>query len=358
MSDQSLTDHSVPGERYTHRGLDYPLGQWAPPADRPHEVAPGVRWLRMPLPFSLDHINLWLLDDRDENGPGTAIVDTGLNAPVCRDVWQAILPGLHITRVIVTHFHPDHVGLAGWLCEKTGAPLDMARTEYLYARNLQLDARETPPAEAIALALDAGWPAAAIAKLQAQKWRMFASATAPLPGRYHRLCDGDQLSIGGRNWRIVVGRGHAPEHVCLVDEAGQVMIAGDQVLPRISSNVSLPLMEPMADPLGDWLDSIEQFRALPEDLLVLPSHGHPFHGLHERLAQLAQGHAERLDALRTFCATPKTAYECFPVLFSRAVDDSMISLATGEALAHLRRLEVQGLMRRERYGTALWFTAV
>ncbi len=357
MSDVSLTDDGPDGA-FSHKGLDYPLGHWAPSPERPYEVAPGVRWLRMPLPISLDHINLWLLDDRDENGPGTAIVDTGLNVPLCRDVWAALLPSIRVTRVIATHFHPDHIGLAGWLTERTGAPLWMTRTEYLLARTLQLDMRDVPPPEALAFALDAGWPEASVNLMQSRGWRLFAKATTPLPSGYRRMEDGERINIGGRVWQVVVGRGHSPEHACLLSEDGDLMISGDQVLPRISSNVSVSSIEPMGDPLGEWLASIERLKDLPDRLLVLPAHNAPFHGLHQRLDQLADEHRDRLEALHAFCASPRTIHECFPILFKRPIDDSVISAATGETLAHLRRLEVEGRVRRARHGTALRFGSV
>ena len=357
MSDISLVGQGREGV-WSHKGLDYPLGRWAPPPDRPYEVAPGVRWLRMPLPMSLDHINLWLLDDQDEKGPGTAIVDTGLNASICRDVWSALLPSLRVTRVIATHFHPDHMGLAGWLEGATGAPLWMSRGEYLSARLFQLDGRETPPAEVIAMAVDAGWPNAAVDRLRAQKWDMMGQLAAPLPNGYRRLVDGDRLDIGGRIWRVMMGHGHSPEHACLISDDDGLMISGDQVLPQISSNVSVHAMEPMADPLGGWLDSIDSLRSLSDKMLVLPAHGFPFHGLHERLDQLAGEHRRQLDELCDFCTTPRTVHECFAVLFKRQIDDSALILASGEAWAHLRRLECEGRVVRERHGRELRFRTV
>lgn len=357
MNDFSLTDHGPEGS-LSHKGLDYPMGRWAPAPDRPHEVAPGVRWLSMPLPFKIGHINLWLLDDHDERGPGTAIVDTGLNTPTGRDVWQAILPGIHVTRVFATHFHPDHTGLAGWLNEKTGAPLWMTRTEYLTGRMLQLDARDKPPAEALAFASDAGWSDISINNLRSKPWNFFSRGVAPLPATYRRMNDGEQINIGGRTWRVVVGRGHSPEHACLVCDDDKLMLSGDQVLPKISSNVSVSMMEPMADPLGDWLESIERLKKLPGDLLVLPAHNSPFHGLHERLDQLELGHRQGLEALYDHCLAPRTIHECFTVLFKRPIDEALLGLATGEAMAHLRYLEARGRLRRERHGATLRFCAI
>lgn len=356
MSDASLIDHGL-GAGRTSRGLDYPLGQWTPSPEHPHEVAPGVRWLRMPLPISLDHINLWLLDDHDAQGPGTAIVDTGFNAPVCRDVWQALLPSIRVTRVIATHHHPDHVGLAGWLGERTGAALWMTGTEYLTGRVAQLDVRDAPPPEVLSFVIAAGWPEEAVNRKRAAGWRQYSDMMSPMPAGYHRLKDGDRIDIGGRRWRIAVGSGHSPEHACLVSEDGTLMISGDQVLPRISSNVSVYAAEPLADPLGDWLASIERFKKLPPDMLVLPAHNLPFYGLHERLSQLEEDHLAKLELLHDFCGQSRTVYDCLPTLFGRQIEGPMLGLATGEALAHLRRLEASGRIRRERSGLAWTFRA-
>ena len=179
-----------------------------------------------------------------------------------------------------------------------------------------------------------------------------------IPLRFTRLQNGDSLNIGDRHWQVVVGSGHSPEHACLHDEAGKLLIAGDQVLPRITSNVSVLLSEPDADPLGDWLESIARLKTLPDDLLVLPSHGEPFYGLHARLDALASGHLDRLDALHDRLEQPMRAIDCFPILFGRRIDDSVYGLATGEALAHLRRLEVEGRAVRDiREGVAFFSRA-
>jgi glyoxylase-like metal-dependent hydrolase (beta-lactamase superfamily II) len=267
------------------------------------------------------------------------------------------LAGRRVTRVICTHFHPDHIGLAGWLTERFDVPLWMTRGEWLFARLLASDIRDAPPRQAVSYWRAAGWSEERIAAEAAKGWGRFASVVTPVPVSYVRLQDDDLLRIGARDWRIVVGSGHCPEHACLVDEAGGLMIAGDQVLPRITSNVSLSLSEPEADPLGDWLASIEKLRQLPEDLLVLPSHGEPFTGLHARLDALAHGYRDRLDALHAHLAEPRRAIDCFSILFGRAIDDSVIGLATGEALAHLRHLEVEGRAAREVRDGVNWYSA-
>ncbi len=314
-------------------------------------LADGVGWTRSPVPGSLNHINLWLLEDEG----GVAIVDTGLNIPAAREAWEAVfagpLAGREVTRIICTHFHPDHLGLAGWLAERFGVRLWMTRGEWLFGRMLTTDVRDTPPDEAFAYWRAAGWSEERIAQEAAKGWGRFAAMVSPIPVAMVRLQDGDTLRIGARTWRVVTGSGHSPEHACLVDDEAKLMIAGDQVLPRITSNVSLSLSEPEGDPLGDWLASIAKLKELPDDLLVLPSHGEPFTGLHARLDALADGHLGRLDALHAHLAEPRRAVDCFSILFGRKIDDRVYGLATGEAMAHLRRLEVEGrAVRKERDG--------
>jgi glyoxylase-like metal-dependent hydrolase (beta-lactamase superfamily II) len=300
----------------------------------------------MPVPGSLKHVNVWVLDD----GEGVALVDTGLDIAASREAWEALLAGplagRTITRILCTHFHPDHVGLAGWLSERFGVALWMTREEWLFARMLTADIRDAPPREAIAYWRAAGWDSERIAAEAAKGWGRFSSVVSPVPLRFIRLRDGDRVRIGDRQWRILVGSGHSPEHACLVDETGGLMIAGDQVLPRITSNISLSLSEPEGDPLGDWLASIARLKTLPDSLFVLPSHGEPFTGLHPRLDALDHGHRDRLNALHVHLAEPRRAVDCFSILFGRKIDDGVFGLATGEAMAHLRRLEVEGRAHR------------
>ena len=343
-------DESLADLPYSHRGLTYPFGRAGPAPGELTTLAEGIGWTRSPVPGSLNHINLWLLDDgADPGGVGgdrVAIVDSGLDIPPAREAWEALfagpLAGRTVTRIIVTHFHPDHLGLAGWLAERFGVRLWMTRGEWLFARMLTSDVREAPPAEAFAYWRAAGWSEERIAAEAEQGWGRFASVVSPVPLGHIRVQEGDLIRVGARRWRVVIGSGHSPEHACLVDDEGKLMIAGDQVLPRITSNVSLNLSEPEGDPLGEWLASIARLRELPDDLLVLPSHGEPFHGLHARLDALATGHLGRLDALHEFLSEPRRAVDCFGVLFGRQIGDGSYGLATGEAMAHLRRLEVEG----------------
>ncbi|HEX8622720.1 MAG TPA: MBL fold metallo-hydrolase [Allosphingosinicella sp.] len=352
--DVSLTGSD---EAYSHKGLTYPLGRRGPATGELIALAEGVGWARLPIPGSLRHINIWVLDD----GEGVALVDTGLDIAPCREAWEALfegpLAGRPVTRVICTHFHPDHLGLAGWLTGRFGVPLWMTRGEWLFGRMLASDVRDAPPPAALAFWRSAGWDESRIEAEAAKGWGRFASIVSPIPVGYVRMEEGDRLSIGARSWRILIGSGHCPEHACLIDDEGGLMIAGDQVLPRITSNVSVGLSEPEADPLGEWLDSIEKLRGLPDSLLVLPSHGEPFTGLHARLDALAHGHRDRLDALHSRLDEPRRAVDCFGTLFARQIEDSMLGLATGEALAHLRRLEVEGRAVREAKDGVDWYRA-
>ena len=307
------------------------------------------------MPGALKQVNGVILDD----GAGVVPVDTGLNTDEGVAAWRTMLAGplvgRPLTRIVVTHFHPDHSGLAGWLSRRHDAPIAMSRSEWLTLRLVIAQATPEPPAELLAFRRACGWSDEEVAREAGQRWDRFAMMIARLPVAFEALADGDRLTIGGREWEVVTGNGHSPDHVCLLDRVAGVLIAGDQVLPRISSNVSVSFTEPGGDPLGDWLSSIAKLRRLPADLLVIPGHGMPFRGLHDRLDALAAEHRERLDALAEHLATPRRARDCFPVLFRRAVGADMLGLATGEALAHLRRLEVEGSAVREARDGVWWF---
>ncbi|CAN5492991.1 MBL fold metallo-hydrolase [soil metagenome] len=342
----------------SHKGLTYPFGGAEPAQGEVMRVAPGIGWVRLNLPGPLKHINCWLLDDEG----GAALVDTGFNLDESRADWKLLakgpLAGIRITQVIGTHFHPDHIGLAGWMCDHHDAPLLMTRGEWLTARMLAADARDAVPDEMIAFRRASGWNEEQIAAEAARGWAGFRRIITPLPLSYTRLWDGEMRSIGGREWRVVVGSGHSPEHACLLDEAAGVLISGDQVLPRISPNVSLGITEPGADPLGEWFDSIAKLKQLPADLLVLPGHGDPFTGLHARLDAMDREHRERLDELEIFLAEPRRAVDCFGRLFRRAIGQDMLGMASGEALAHLRRLEIEGRAVKETRDGVWWYSRV
>lgn len=356
--DMSLADHGFEAKEL--KGLRYPLGDHAPAYGEIYPLAPDLGWTRMPVPGNLNHINIWLLDDAD----GVAVVDTGLFLPQTVDTWKGLLDGAladtPLSRVIVTHFHPDHVGCAGWLANKAKVKVWMNRTEWLMARLLTSEQLEEPPKDVLARRKFAGYDDARLEKFRKGGWGNFARAVSRLPASHIRLDDGQHVPIGNRIWQVITGGGHTPEHACLVDHHNGVIIAGDQILPRITSNVSLMDSEPDADPLGEWLDSIGKFqKALPPDMLVLPAHGEPFTGLQVRLQKLAAGHHERLDVLEEALREKEMrAVDTFDILFSREIDDSVYGMATGESQAHLRHLERTGRAKCEVRDGVGWYHAV
>jgi len=322
--------------------LVYPLGE-PPLAGEAREVAPGVHWVRMPLPFALKWINLWMLKD----GDGWTIVDTGLAMEESREYWRAIfaatLNGKPVRRVICTHMHPDHLGLAGWICRKFEARLWMSRLEYVTGRMLVADTGREAPEDGVKFLRAAGWDEDALDSYKV-RFGGFGKAVSRIPDSYVRLKDGEVIDIGGRAWRVITGNGHCPEHVCLWQEEMKLFISGDQVLPRISSNVSVFPTEPEADPLSDWVNSCKKLRAaLPNDLLVLPAHNEPFNGLHERLDNLVEGHERALDRVeKRLREAPRRAVDLFGALYARKIGPDLLGMATGEAIAHVNCLIGRG----------------
>ncbi len=320
---------------------------WVPEAGQGAEVADGIQWLRMPLPFVLGHINLWLLKDN----AGWAIVDTGVGADDCRDVWQqtftGLMQGIPASRVIVTHLHPDHVGCAGWLCEKFEVELWMPRDEYLLCKLLVADTGRKAPEAGKRFYTSAGFPEEAMDSYQ-KMFGFFGKYVAALPDSYQRLAEGDVLNIGNDEWEIIVGRGHSPEHACLYNADRNLLISGDQLLPTISSNVSVYPMEPKGNPLRDWISSLRRLKArVPEDVLVLPAHGKPFRGAHGRLDELIDEHMTGLSALYDYCKEPRRAIDAFPALFKARITSKNLILATGESIAHLNYLCEQDKLTAE-----------
>ncbi len=323
------------------KGLDYPCGQPPLPGDI-KEIADGVFWVRMPLPFSLKWINVWLLRD----DAGWTIVDTGIATEETRLHWRAIfdtqLQGLPVKRVIITHMHPDHVGLAGWIIRKFDAQLWMSRLEYLTCRTLVADTGRDAPDVAISFYRRAGWDEDALDTYRV-RFGGFGKAVSRLPDAFKRISDGDTILIGPHQWQVIMGSGHSPEHACLFQPDLNLVISGDQVLPRISSNVSVFPTEPAGDPMSDWIFSCQKLKAaLPSDVLVLPSHNEPFVGLHRRLDDLIDNHESALSRLAIWIDTPKSAVDCFSALFKRTISPDVLGMATGEAIAHLNCLIERG----------------
>ena len=275
------------------------------------EVAQGVLWMRLPLPMKLDHVNVYALDE----GDSWTIVDTGFDSRKSRGIWQDLLAGplggKPVSRVIVTHHHPDHIGLAGWFQSEHGAELWTTRTAWLMGRMFQLD---TQP-ETLAFWRSAGMDAAIIEEGAQERPFNFSDVVAPLPLGYRRLKQGDTIRVGGRNWDVHMGNGHSPEHATLWSRDDNLVIAGDQILSSISSNIGVYATEPDADPVGDWLETCERLNTLARaDHLVLGGHKLPFTGLPTRMRQLIDNHHSALDRLEAHLETPCTAGDCFGVL--------------------------------------------
>ena len=323
--------------------LHYPHPQHPAPAQL-QEVAPGIFWLRMPLPFQLDHINLWLLRD----GDGWVIVDSGFPNDDTRQHWESVLAQLDgpVRRLIVTHFHPDHFGLADWLLEKTGAELWMTAGEFLTAHAVWHEIGGHGARFMVEQFRQHGLGTDLLAKFE-KRGSGYRTAVPSLPQYFNRLQHDDRITVGGRQWQIMVGHGHAPEHAALYCRELDVLISGDMLLPRISTNISVFAVTPTADALGWFLASLDVMaRELPPDALVLPSHGLPFTGIRERVEALHAHHEDRLRALEDECEAPQSAAGLLATLFPRALDTHQTMFAMGEAIAHLNRLEKAGRLTR------------
>ena len=319
------------------------------------ETAPGVLWMQLPLPWALNHVNAYALDD----GDGWTVIDTGLDTTRIRAVWESLLTGplggRPLRRVVVTHHHPDHVGLAGWLCERAGAELVMPRTGYLMSRMLRAEEQSLPPREVVAFYRRAGMDAELLAQRRTERPFNFVDWVAPLPLSYTRIREGDRIRMGGRDWSIRMGEGHAAEHATFWEEGGDLVIGGDQLLPGISPNLGVQPTEPENDPVTDWIASCEKLTAFARpDQLVLPGHKKPYRGLPARLDQMAQGHRDALDRLERHLAVPRTGGDCFAPLFRRSVTRDSYGLALAEALGHLNALVAQGRATREMGDDGAW----
>jgi len=340
------------------RNLDYPF-ETRPELGETIEVVPGVHWIRMRLPMQLNHINLWLLED----GDGWTVVDSGIRNEETANAWKQLfagpMGGRPVKRVIVTHMHPDHIGLAGWLVRKFDVELWITRTEFLMCRNLVADTGQEAPQEGVRFFRAAGWNDELIENYKA-RFGGFGHGVYKLPNAYRRIGEGNEIVIGGRTWRVVTGNGHSPEHACLWCPEANMVISGDQLLPRISSNVSVHPTEPEANPLQDWLDSCNKLKSvLPSDVLVLPAHNEPFRGAHLRLQELIEDHEQNMEKLVTLCAEPKRAIDVFPALFRAKITQGVYGMATGESIAHLNCLRTRNLMGREADETGVeWYRSL
>ena len=321
--------------------LQYPWPETPQPGTT-LEVAPGVRWLSMPLPFQLDHINLWLLEDEG----GCTIVDCGIGNAETRALWEKILPR-EVKRVILTHYHPDHAGNAGWLCNRFGVEMWTTQGEYLTAHAVRSSSAGYTSEAVLSVFKRNGLDAQRSRAMAAMRGNnRYAELVPDFPHSYRRIIEGDVVRIDGHDWQAIIGHGHAPEHLSLYCEALNVVIAGDMLLSTISTNVSVWSIDPEGDPLRLFLESLQRYRDLPQDVLVLPSHGKPFRGAHARVAQLEQHHSERLKELLDALEQPKSANDLLPVLFRRPLDAHQTFFAMGEAIAHLHYLYYTGKARR------------
>lgn len=339
--------------------LQYPYAQ--PPAfGTTLEVATGVYWLQMPLPMSLKYINLYLIEDSDS----WVIVDTGIRGEETRQWWDRIfatqLMGKPVRRVICTHMHPDHTGQAGYICEHWQAPLYMSFGEYYQARSMGNMFRDGGNWQMSEYFLRAGIEPEFLAQMRGSRSNFSPEPEdLPLPSSFIRLTDGDTMQIGDSEWTVITGNGHSPEHVCLYSKALRILISGDQILPVITSNVSVQPTEPFANPMVGWLKSHEKFKSLlPDDLLVLPAHNLPFYGVQERLQQLIDHHEDRMLILEENCIEPSNAIDLLPFLFARKLDGHSRFMALGECIAHLHCLMTRQRIERFLDGDVFMYRSI
>jgi len=330
--------------------LSYPFGDTLPATGAVYPLAPGVGWLRMPLPFALDHINLWLIRDERDGREGWSAVDCGVASDATRSAWEQVfaggMDGRGLLRVIATHCHPDHVGLSDWLCNRFQAPFWATTGEYGFARMMSAALPGVDGTAAIPHFERHGLVDPALRVRMGERRNYYPSLVPAVPHAYTRMQDGERIAIGAHRWRVITGFGHSPEHAALYCEDLNVLISGDMVLPRISTNVSVFAVEPEGNPLQLFLDSLGKFQDLPPDVLVLPSHGRPFRGLHTRIEQLREHHRARLAEVMQAATRPVSAVDIVPVMFRRPLDAHQLSFALGEALAHLHKLWFDGIVRR------------
>ncbi|NBS72675.1 MAG: MBL fold metallo-hydrolase [Betaproteobacteria bacterium] len=333
--------------------LQYPHGDTLARKDQILEVAPGVYWIRMGLPFSLDHINLWLLRDEIDGVQGWTAVDCCIDAPSSREQWEFIFAHLlenkPILRVVVTHMHPDHIGLAHWLCERWKAPLWISYSDFYMAR-VQVMNTEGHGGEAVAnFFLSHGLDNPQTIQEIRNRHHYFKNLVPSVPRQMHRLMDGQTIKIGAHYWQCISGYGHAPEHMALSCSSLNVLISGDMILPRITTNISVFEFEPESNPLQLFLDSLLKYLPLHQDTLVLPSHGRPFVGIHRRIEQLQEHHAERLAEVMSACTQkPCHAKEIMDIMFPRKLDTHQTTFALGESIAHIHMLWRQGQLTRHK----------
>lgn len=318
-------------------------------------LAEGVLWMRLPVPMRPDHVNVYALDD----GDGWTIVDSGLDSASCRDAWAALLAGplrgKPVRRLIVTHHHPDHIGLAGWFQSELGAELWTTRTAWLFARMLRLDVQDRPTSQTLAFWRGAGMDPELLAARAASRPMNYADMVAPMPLGFRRIAQGDEIAAGGRRWRVEIGHGHAPEQATLWGIDHPLVIAGDQILPRITPNLGVYATEADADPVGEWIASCDRLAGLarPEHL-TLPGHQAAFLGLPARLEALRCDAEAAQARLWAALAEPRSATACFDALYGRRIGAGEYGLALAEAVGHLNHMRATGRATREPSANGAW----
>lgn len=340
--------------------------QTAPLAGAAVAVVPGLWWARLPLSTNIAHVNVYILEDKNHE---LTLIDTGSRTDACRVALASVLAhepfvGKKLTRLIVTHYHPDHIGLAGELCGGAAPALadchelDLwcTRTCWLTARMGQMDRRTVPHESQIEFVERAGMNGMALAAFRRHPPSTFPDLVAPLPFRYRRIQEGDVLKIGSRQWTVRVGHGHAAEHATLWSDDG-LAITGDQVLPGVSSNLSVSASEPEADLVTEWLQSCQKIQWLADsDTLCLPGHHFPFYGIPFRCQQLMDTTESILERLWESLRRPQTAMECLTTVYRRPLKPAEIGPFLAETFGFLQHLRKQQRVRREKSagGAYLW----
>jgi glyoxylase-like metal-dependent hydrolase (beta-lactamase superfamily II) len=314
-----------------------------PEAGEWQEVAKGIFWIRMPLPFDLNHINLYLLED----GDAFTLIDTGIGTLATKACWESLIEryNIKLKQVIVTHMHPDHIGLAGWLTERFKVPLLMTYAEYFTARAIVAGGQGADNWQDKVYLQRAGFDEEYIEK-NTQSKNGIRKVVSPIPLSYFRLQHNSEVKIGDDIWKVMVGRGHSPEHACLYCESRQILISGDHVLPQISPNIGVYNTEPEGNTLKLYLETLPQFLTLPQNTLVLPSHKQPIYGLHNRVNELLAHHHEHLENLIDFCQEPRNLVQCLPILFKRELNEHNMFFAVAECLSHLNYLMYENKLKR------------
>jgi len=325
--------------------LDFPH-PGPPEPGRTIEIAPGILWARMALPFLLDHVNIYFIDD----GHGWALVDTGLGNKATLAAWQPLLDSVladrPLSRIIATHFHPDHVGAAGFLLTHFDVPLYMSATEYLQCLNLHLDPGALEAQHYRRFYLDHGLDAETTQNV-VTGGHAYLKLLSGLSPTYHRVVAGDVVRIGGREFEVLTGGGHSPEQIMLLSRGDKIFLSADQVLAKISPNISVSAVDPEGDPLGQYLRSLQALGSgIDRDALVLPGHNLPFYGLQTRIGGLMAHHESRCDRILRACETqPRSAAELVPFVYTRKLDPHQMGFAFGEVLAHVNFLLRRGALK-------------